>query len=445
MGGRPGHREMPREHEPVARDSDASSGTVEDPEQQRHSHLASQLPRATDIWNDPALLAQYRRNLEMRNSEYKDLQWTNYLLREDIHQLEEDRDRFKFDSLRYKHIINNYLQPYSQHLGTYFDDTNAYTIKAVLNPMFRGALEADHLKDELQNLQKEMLSQVEKIYAQTDDQFAQQFRALSSAIKSLSRMTRLSENVNLVEILSSLPLVEDVLPHHWTGRGRKKSFIEACIWSSLIQMIFCNPFAIFGKSSSRMNRAWQNMFGPEHHYGWPFPTSSCETWRYTTVERLAEIADPDNITKGEVKKVHKQPRALVQEDVQSSTIQARAQVIGYIRAGLEQVSSAADASQIRDIVDKAFDLARQMSLQRSRIQVTYPKTGAVFNKGEMSCMPGPNGEELDHGVVAFVANPGLTKWGDALGKNLNHRYDIVPALVQLEPAVEDGDTGVSFV
>ena len=51
----------------------------------------------------------------------------------------------------------------------------------------------------------------------------------------------------------------------------------------------------------------------------------------------------------------------------------------------------------------------------------------------MTSVPDRDGDDINDGVVAFVVNPGLTKWGDARGEKLDERYDIVPCLVQLEP------------
>ncbi|KAJ8113128.1 hypothetical protein OPT61_g4673 [Boeremia exigua] len=88
------------------------------------------------------------------------------------------------------------------------------------------------------------------------------------------------------------------------------------------------------------------------------------------------------------------------------------------------------------IVDRAFTLALEMSLQNCRFQVTYPSAGAKFHDGSMSSLPDLDGEDISDGIVAFVVNLGLTKWGDAHGKMLDQRYDVVSALVQLEPAEE---------
>lgn len=95
--------------------------------------------------------------------------------------------------------------------------------------------------------------------------------------------------------------------------------------------------------------------------------------------------------------------------------------------------------QISVTINKAFALALQLSTQRCRLQLTYPLVGAEFHKHSMESMPDPDGEDIENGNVAFIAHPGLTKWGDAHGKNLDHRFDIVSSLVQLE-APEPGNT-----
>ena len=41
-------------------------------------------------------------------------------------------------------------------------------------------------------------------------------------------------------------------------------------------------------------------------------------------------------------------------------------------------------------------------------------------------------DKAESGVVAFVLRPGLTKWGDAHGKNLDQVCPIVKSTVKLE-------------
>jgi hypothetical protein len=59
-------------------------------------------------------------------------------------------------------------------------------------------------------------------------------------------------------------------------------------------------------------------------------------------------------------------------------------------------------------------------------------------------MPPYGEDDVDNGIVAFVINPGLTKWGDVHGKAFDYRYDIVPARVQLEAGVSSRETGIGL-
>jgi len=63
----------------------------------------------------------------------------------------------------------------------------------------------------------------------------------------------------------------------------------------------------------------------------------------------------------------------------------------------------------------------------------------------MKLLPGFEGDDVDSGKVAFVVNPGLTKWGDTHGKKFDCRYDIVPALVQLETSSRENESGISLI
>jgi hypothetical protein len=50
----------------------------------------------------------------------------------------------------------------------------------------------------------------------------------------------------------------------------------------------------------------------------------------------------------------------------------------------------------------------------------------------MTAVPDRNGRDIEEGTVSFVVNSGLTKWGDAEGRNMDCRYDIIASLVQVE-------------
>jgi hypothetical protein len=189
-------------------------------------------------------------------------------------------------------------------------------------------------------------------------------------------------------------------------------------------MVFCTPFTVYGKQAEVLNMSWSSMFPVEHYKEWPCPSSLRETWRYTTAESMLGLVDRDVITNGKAKNEY--------EGLEPGIIETRKAVVAAIESGITNIAPTAENLDIVSIINKAFALAVQMALQRFRLQITYPRVGDRFNKNTMKFMSDPDGEDVDDGMVAYVVNPGLTKWGDANGKNLEHRYDIIPSFVQLD-------------
>ncbi len=320
-------------------------------------------------------------------------------------------------------------------MGTEYKDDTQEALDSVLNPLLKDARQARSLREQVQSLQKEMLTKVEKVQAITDDQFARDFRALASTVKALSRRTRLIDKVDIFMYLGSR-LDPKFLPYNRFAECKKKDCIEIYVWCILLDTVFSRPLKIFGDRLATVEYTWHMLFGPHDHHNWPMPTPSCEAWRYLTTERLVEIVGQDTITDGKRKEVHHSIGSF-DSKVEDGVIEAQAKVFGTIHSGLSQVSLDVDVEQIKLIINKAFSLALQVSLQRARIQIICPKIGSRFVVEEMSCLANADDNDLEDGTVAFVVNPGLTKWGDALGKDLDVRYDIVPALVQLDPITND--------
>ncbi|KAF1944794.1 hypothetical protein EJ02DRAFT_501209 [Clathrospora elynae] len=329
-------------------------------------------------------------------------------------------------------LIFKYLEQHAKKNGLQSNKWSYENILAVIEHLSKEAedahsyaADAKSLEEQVRTLQKEMLAKVEKVHVASDDQFAQDFRVIISLIKTLSRTIRIGDSGDVAEGLGSGALLEDVSRHLWNSRARKKLLVEAWVWSVLIDMVFITPFVIYGEQCGILNAVWQSIFQAKHYNGWPTPTSLSETWRYTTVESMLGQVGRDVITLG---KMTDMPKKL-----EPGIIGARNSVVNAVGSGLTKISSAAvNPPQVQKIIDKAFAFALQMSLQRVRLQITYPKVGDKFNTDTMTFIHDPDGEDIDDGVVAFIVNPGLTKWGDAHGKNLDHRYDIVPSLVQLE-------------
>ena len=365
---------------------------------------------------------------------------------------------------RYDYILNKVIHPYARERNLRYDDRTTKSIDTTLRPLFLEALEykkvkerhlasqdeiqtlraqlqtsqgqKDDLQRQVQSLQKQILARVDKVQAVSDDQLNQDFRSLAALVKSLSRSIRVTEHMDILGVLEPQTLHGDVAEHHWATRARKKYYIEAWIWSVLIQWVFSSPFAIFHETGQGLSTSWGDIFGDRHEEGWPSPSPSSETWRYTTMEQLVDQVGRPAITKGQVDQVRRGDRV---EAMKQNVMLVREEVANIIGGKVSTLSPTVDLSRVPMIVDKAFSLAVDMSLQRSRLQVTWPWVGDLFAEGQMSCLSDPDGDDMVEGVVAFTVSPGLTKWGDANGNNFDQRYDIVPSLVHLEPATSMGE------
>ncbi|KAH6402715.1 hypothetical protein HBI60_061960 [Parastagonospora nodorum] len=282
------------------------------------------------------------------------------------------------------------------------------------------------LRLQVRDLQADLLAKVDKKEAVPDDQLGQDFRTLVSMVRTLSRMITFAQSVDIVDILTSPGFLQNVSPRHWKSRAQKKRFIEAWIWAFLHQFIFDAPFSIFGYGGTGVTETWKVLFGIEGNSNWPSPLPASETWRCATAEYLVGLIGDDTTMYGTGKSVA--------EGFKGGIKDARNQVQNIIEAHLHSINPDADTTQVSSIVVKAFKLAKRMSLQRSRLRITYPEVGDKFSMATMSVMPDQEGEDTNGCIVAYVATPGLTKWGDARGENYDHRFDIVPSLVHLEHA-----------
>jgi hypothetical protein len=345
--------------------------------------------------------------------------------------------RFVNVDSRFTYLIEQLVIPYAAAKGLKWNDQTKNTVDVVMDPLVSDALEAGNLREQVQVLQKEMFARIEKGEAISDEQLAQDFRNLVGLVKTLSRTIRLTEQVDVIKILQNPVLIHGVAGRHWDGSAAKKCMIEAWVWSVLLHFVFDTPFSILGTEASEVKKVWTSIFGADHADQWPTPSSLCETWRCTTMDHVfAKMIAREVVTQG---KTHEKPTVL-----EESVLNLSEYILIVIETTLAKISPATDFKQVRVIVDKAFALGMQMCIQRSRLQVTYPNVGAKFEKGSMVFRPDPDGNDVEVGTVAFVIHPGLTKWGDTHGKKLEHRYDIVPSLVQLEP-IPDQETYLSSI
>lgn len=297
-----------------------------------------------------------------------------------------------------------------------------WTHTSILQVLARLAEDADSiggLQERVKSLQDEMLAKVSKVQARPDEHFAGDFRQIVSLVKTFSRTAQAIEHANAAQLFHMGALLQDVPHAYWRDRAGKKLLVEAWIWSVLINAIFRTPFDVYGSQGTALREVWSKMYLAEDDNYWPIPSTLSEKWRYTTAESM---------------------RPFDQE-----VLNLRGYLVALIMEQLGIAASTVVEKQLWNMLNKSSMLAVEMSLQKYRLQVTFPNVGADYNENTMKSRQGFEGNDMECGKVAFVVNPGLTKWGDTHGDNFNYRYDIVPALVQLEPAARTHEMDTSLI
>lgn len=464
------YQKLKQEHEDTLK---RRRDVIRDHQQQRQEQQALRKDNQ-ELRQDVQRLRQERRDLHREHQqlrqEHQELQCVHDEMKQDLAIVDAENKELRHESRRngtaseaellyyserYNYVLERFILPFAMEIGDEYNDESADTIDRVLQPLLHNALrakalqkqlkglpfqlresqaEAELLKEQVQRLQNEMLTQVEKVQVISDEQFAQEFRAIIAHVKTLSRSARLSPRANMLEILEPKKLLLDTDGRHWEVRTHRKYYIEAWIWSVLLELVFATPFSLFGKAGTAWASNWKSLYGPAHEGETPAPSVSCEKYRCTLASEFARLAGRGTISRGREDAYDR--KRTMGRCLAKGALECRNEVATVIATKLADISSDAEVSQIPSMVDRAFTLALEMSLQKCRLQVTYPAIGASCHNGKMSSLPDLDGEDVNDGKVAFVVNPGLTKWGDAHGKMLDQQYDVVPALVQLEPVRE---------
>jgi hypothetical protein len=405
-----------------------------------------------DVKKQPSLHREELQELRYRADKYER---RNKQLATSLKDMEVKFENEQAGKQHYKNgcnfFFNQMVRPYADFLGVELSGKLDEHLVSVSHDLISKATESFTLRskaqerdtqlhnaqEQLRLLQAEMLARVDNVATVSDEHFAQEFYSLASYVRVLSRSIRTSGGKSILDVLKPRGFLVGVPGHHWEARAMKKLYIEAWTWSVLVDEVFGTPLLIFGNSGNIHKESWSMMFGKDHFRGWPSPCSSSETWRHMTTERLLELSNRDLITSGYI-----QPQDMDMEnptwvDLVSDVIEQRDNVADILVANLSALSTLADPTQVPKIVKKAFSLALEMLLSRSRIQITYAQIGAQFNEKTM-CVRDTDEESLNKSTVAFVVRPGMTKWGDSHGKHFEESLDIVPCEVQLEVGSSNG-------
>jgi exonuclease VII small subunit len=359
-------------------------------------------------------------------------------LQQQVDECEEQKDKLEDDlddiTAFYSHIVRAYFVPYAKKQNMQYNDKIENSVKRVLGSLLRDALEANELRAQVQELQTDMLAKVDKLQAMSDEKFCLNFGTLASSIKTFSRAIKLSSTVSITDIvaLNQCLLLRGVQTKYWNTGARRKGMIEAYVWSVLIKYVFRSPFHMLGSVCGQFSHGFTGLFGQLHTQGWPTPCELAERWKCTTAERLVELVGSEASLEELPENVH--------PEIVESMKRLRSDLYKVIESTFVTLSPTTDFLQLHAIVDKAIKLALQMSLQRSRIQIVWPNVGDPFLSRETRSLKNITDEDVEEGTVAFIINPGLAKWGDAHGKNLHKRLDLVPSRVFIESGSTETET-----
>ena len=187
--------------------------------------------------------------------------------------------------------------------------------------------------------------------------------------------------------------------------------------------------SVLGNQYTSLFTVFLDMYGDDKKQDWPPPSDVSERWRRLTMQSLIGSANEQLITNNKVNSVN---ISLV-----TSIEECRVRIFHKIEGPLYRLYPAIDPSKIMPIVDKTFNLVKQMSLQQFHLRIVAPCPGDGYIAGITPDMTSvAESEDVPEGTVGFIVRPGLAKWGDAHGKNLDQRLDLVPSLVFIEPHVK---------
>ncbi|KAF2702371.1 hypothetical protein K504DRAFT_394517 [Pleomassaria siparia CBS 279.74] len=333
-------------------------------------------------------------------------------------------------------VCTQLIRPYLYERDTQFTSSDR-DLNTILERINQDLTDLGSLKERFQTLQQEMLSNVDRTNPIPDTQFEQDFRSLTAAIKTVSRTVPPQSLDRICTDFDNFTLTRHVRKSYWSSRGRRRCFVEAAIWSILVDCVFQSPFGILGDRCTIFTNIWKQLFGLSHGLSWPHPSVACETWRWNTMEQLVSGAGRKTITLGDEDMESAETKG--NTDLQNSVQQARLKVYLRIEGILKPLDPDFDTSRLWPIVNQAFTLALDMFTQRCRLQTMAPDPDDLYIAGVSDHLESlQESEDVKFGRVAFTVNPGLSKWGDAHGKKLDERLFIVPSLVLLEEYMPKG-------
>ncbi|KAF2867013.1 hypothetical protein BDV95DRAFT_611295 [Massariosphaeria phaeospora] len=270
-----------------------------------------------------------------------------------------------------------------------------------------------------------------------DDAMLAIWQGVERAMSSLSRNFTISYDKNIAKDLGSYALVRGVPNLYWNTEDRKRMLVESAIWSILLETVFDTPFAIFGDAASATKIGWTTPHGPQ----WPFPTKDSEKARQQYTRKLLEHAFERKDLSGPIGRSHTAFRVSV-----INRIKACSTLLGPAASLHRRIDP--KVSAIENLVHHACYLALQMALAAPRLRVECPRPGDPYVEPQGSHHPTMDKiQECAHikeGQVSFIVRPGLSRYGNMSGTDLNKHtllskaesVHIIRSLVCISPRPE---------
>jgi len=149
-----------------------------------------------------------------------------------------------------KHLYSECFKPYIRKKQLDVNLGHLSAASKIIPSLLPDAMEADDLraqvrslKDQVDGLQQQLVSTIEKYEVVSDEQLVQDFNKLVSAIKALSRSIKTDNATSLLqtETSQSLLIFMGIDERRCSEVVRKKCIAEAFIWGVIYHFIFRGP------------------------------------------------------------------------------------------------------------------------------------------------------------------------------------------------------------
>ncbi|KAG0637898.1 hypothetical protein HOY80DRAFT_219628 [Tuber brumale] len=274
--------------------------------------------------------------------------------------------------------------------------------------------------EKLRALQDDMLSGIDRFHPTPDATIVERVVGLRGLIRIYSRaftrqLKSVKEGPSVRDRLKGRTLTTLIDDPLWEDPRNIAPLAESVIWKKIIDDIFWSPFQVFGEP---LEATWKAIFdedGTEPADPYPVASEQSEKWRNSTILHLTS-------------KVHKNPERA--SAIATTILEQLEDRLSSI-LGIDSLQ-APDRDSLKKIVSDSCEFAVLLGQQRCRLRFYLPEDGLHFDTSDNGQkFEAIGNEEIQFGKVAFVSAPGLRKWGNGYGQNLDELDVIVGARVKV--------------